>query len=109
MLFRSDTVRNLDQFKSDIQVDLFNLLINNDKLAYEDADIAVVEGALRARAQKAVDAKILASDPAPIIIVPKAADVSVNDRATRLLPDVKIQARVAGALHYIDILIEAGV
>lgn len=104
-----DTVRNLDQFKSDIQVDLFSLLVNNDKLAYEDADIAVVEGALRARAQKAVDAKILASDPAPIIIVPKAADVSVNDRAIRLLPDVKVQARVAGALHYIDILLEASV
>ena len=104
-----DTVRNLDQFKSDIQVDLFSLLVNNDKLAYEDADIAVVEGALRARAQKAVDAKILASDPAPIIIVPKAADVSVNDRAIRLLPDIKVQCRVAGALHYLDILIEAGV
>ena len=33
-----DTVRNLDQFKSDIQVDLFSLLVNNDKLAYEDGE-----------------------------------------------------------------------
>lgn len=104
-----DTVRNLDSFKSDIQVNLFSLLKNNDKLSYEDADIAVVESELRATSQRAVDAKILASDPAPIIIVPKAADVSVNDRATRLLPDVKIQCRVSGALHYIDIIIEAGV
>ena len=104
-----DTTRNLDQFKSDVQVDLFSLLKNSDKLAYEDADIAVVEGILRGRAQRAVDARILAADPAPIIIVPKAADVSVNDRATRLLPDVKLQVRVSGAIHYLNILIEAGV
>lgn len=104
-----DTVRNLDSFKSDVQVALYSVLINNDKISYTDKDIAIIENELRATTQLAVAAKILADDPAPIIIVPKALDVSVNDRALRLLPDVQIQCRISGAVHYLDVLISTSV
>jgi len=58
-----------------------------------------VEAEVRAVMVLCVNQGILAADPAPTVSVPRAADVSMIDKAARLLPDVKFEATLAGAIH----------
>ena len=45
----------------------------------------------------------LSNDPAPLVTVPKAADVPPTDKANRILRDVKFTATLAGAIHAVVI------
>lgn len=100
-----DIIRDIDSLKSNIEVAIFSRLYNLPKISYTDNDIAIIESELRAVVQTAINDKILADDPAPVIVVPKARDVSANDRANRVLPNITITARIAGAIHYCDVLL----
>lgn len=68
-----------------------------------DSGIASIKNVLKAQLQQGVDRGVLASDPAPVVTAPRAADVSPVDKANRLLPDVKFQATIAGAVHAVQI------
>lgn len=98
-----DNLRNADKYKSDIQVGVFSRFANLPKIAYTNKDIAIIDAELRAVTQRAINSGILTDDPAPVIFVPRVQDVSVNDRANRLLPDITIDAQVAGAVHRTNI------
>ena len=51
----------------------------------------------------AIDDGILRRDPAPTYSVPKVSSIDVNDRANRLLPDMKFVAELAGAIHRVQV------
>ena len=96
-----DVVHGLDWLRARIGERLFLLLVANDgKLPYTDASIAIVESALSEVLQEAVDVGLLASFTTD---APAAADVSSADRAERLLPRVDFIARLAGAIHDIEV------
>lgn len=82
---------------------LFGLLSSSPKLPYTDASVVKVKSELAAVNGLAVRQGILADDPAPSVTAPKVADVDPNDRAGRLLPNVEIVARLAGAIHEIEV------
>lgn len=82
---------------------LFALLSSVPKLPYTDASVVKVKSELGAVNGIAVRQGILADDPAPTVTAPKVADVDPTDRANRLLPDVEITGRLAGAIHEIDV------
>jgi hypothetical protein len=50
-----------------------------------------------------VKSGFLAASPAPVVTVPKAADIAPTDRANRDLKGVEWSATVAGAVHAIEI------
>ena len=80
--------------------------------AYTDDGIQIIRNALQKAldlgvARKGIAPEELDSDgrkiPSYTITVPRSADVSVNNKANRLLQDVRFTARLAGAIHVVEI------
>ena len=107
-----DVIRFRDWLAEEIKVNVLNVLVNNEKVPYTDAGIAIVEGAIRqSLRQGQVNGGI-----APVeydengdknlgytVNVPLAANISANQKATRILEGVTFTARLAGAIHVVDI------
>lgn len=107
-----DVIRFRDWLQETIMTEVFSMLINRDKLPFTDAGIALVESTID---------KVLALGQrrggiAPTeydedgnenlgykISVPLASNISANVKAQRKLTDVKFTARLAGAIHAVEI------
>lgn len=107
-----DVIRFRDWLAEEIKVNVLNALVNNEKVPYTDAGIAVIEGAIRqSLRQGQVNGGI-----APVeydeegnknlgytVEVPLASNISPNQKASRILTDVKFTARLSGAIHVVEI------
>lgn len=96
-----DTVRAADWLNSELEVRLLNLLVNRaaakDKVAFTEADEAVVLGTVNGLLSEAVTRKILSGYvPASIKVAP-----SFSDQALRTLDDIAWTGYLAGAVHFI--------
>jgi hypothetical protein len=98
-----DTVRFIDWLKSNIQYDVYGILVNNPKVPYTDSGIALIEASLRGRLLTGIKVGGLASDPAPTVTVPTVANELAVDRANRTIPDIYFTATLAGAIHSLTI------
>lgn len=107
-----DVIRFRDWLQEEMQTNIFNLLINRDKVPYTDAGIAAIEGQL----VKALELGQRRGGIAPTeydedgneipgwkIDVPLAANISANTKASRILEDLTFTARLAGAIHITEI------
>lgn len=107
-----DIIRFRDWLEEEIKTNVFNLLINRDKVPYTDAGIAAIESRIR----EALELGQSRGGIAPTeydedgnqnlgytISVPLAANISANTKANRELTDVTFTARLAGAIHVVDI------
>lgn len=107
-----DVIRFRDWLEEQIAVNIFTLLINRDKIPYTDGGIALVETQVRAAldlgqrhggiAPTEYDADGV-ENPGYIVEVPLSADIPFNDKASRVLNDIKFTARLAGAIHVINV------
>ena len=95
-----DVIRGIDWLEARMQEDIFSALIQVSKIPYTDEGIAVIEGLVRKRLQIAVRVGLLSSFT---VSVPKVADISNNDKAQRLLPDVRFTGVLAGAIHKVQV------
>lgn len=95
-----DTMRFVDWLKARIQERIFRDIATLDKLPYTDGGIAIVESNLRAVLEQGIRVGGLVSYT---VSVPKAASVPPNDKAQRILKDVKFTAVLAGAIHKVEI------
>ena len=108
-----DVIRFRDWLVEQIRINVVSALINADgKVPYTDDGIQIIRNALQKAldlgvARKGIAPEELDSDgrkiPSYTITVPRSADVSVNNKANRLLQDVRFTARLAGALHVCEI------
>lgn len=98
-----DVMRFVDWLKARMQERIYEQLVNLLKIPYTDQGVAIIENLVRAQLQEGIRVGGLAQDPAPTVTVPKVADISTTDKANRLLPDVKFDATLAGAIHKINI------
>src|SRR5690606_13667577 len=73
------------------------------KIPYTNAGAEGVRGTVQARLEKAVGVGFLSDDPAPVTTVPNVNEVPEEIRKAWKLPDAKFTARVAGAIHTVDI------
>jgi len=94
-----DVTRGLDWLEDDMQVAVYNALAGALKVPYTDQGIALIENAVRGSLERAVQNGLLANDPAPVVVVPKASAVATTDKSARTLPDVKFSGTLAGAVH----------
>lgn len=78
-------------------------MVNTSKIAYTNAGIAIIEAEVRAQLAEGVRNNFLADAPAPVVSVPDALNVDPNLRATRTLEDLRFEARLAGAIHFVKI------
>jgi hypothetical protein len=109
-----DNIRFRDWLCLDITVRVFTALANADKVPYTDEGIAVIRQAMIAAldlgvrrggiappAQSADNPRIII--PSYTTTVPRRSQVSSNDVASRVLRDVGFTARLAGAIHAVEI------
>lgn len=96
----------LDYAASDLQVSVFSVLKNAGKIPMDDTGIAQIEGAVQASVQRSASLGIFDANDITIT-VPKLSQLSANDRALRKLTGIKVVARMAGAIHYVQINLQA--
>lgn len=97
--FFDTTPWGVDWLTAQIQTEIASLLFNADKIPYTDAGAQQIAGAIEKALDLGVKRGLLASNPEPIVIVPKLADVSDEDKRARLFPDVQAEATLARAIH----------
>lgn len=98
-----DIIRGIDWLTSTMQIYVYSVLVNNNKVPYTDSGISAIEAQVRRALQQGIDQQFIAEDPAPVVTVPRAADVAPNDKANRILRNVRFTATLSGAIHYVQI------
>ena len=102
-----DITRAIDWMEARITENIFNLMINTDKVPYTDDGIAQVAARLEEILRLAVDRNVIALDdegvPLYTLDIPARLDIPTNTRANRILPDMDFEATVAGAVHSVDV------
>lgn len=98
-----DVTRFVDWLRARIREDVFAVLLNNEKVPFTDAGIALVVAAIRAVLEAGVRVGGISTDVPFTITAPRASAVSSVDRAARNLTGVEFNARLAGAIHAVDI------
>lgn len=107
-----DTVRALDFVAQRIAEDIFghfkSVSNSGKKVPYTDLGASSIQSVVDARLQSATkegggSGQIFATDPPPVTTVPLVADIPAATRATRLLPDVRFTAQLAGAVHNVAV------
>lgn len=94
-----DTIILVDWTKARIQEGVFGRFANLPKVPFIDSGIAIVEGEVKSVYDQGYANGGFKADPAPIITVPKASEVSSTNKNNRFLPDVKFTFYLAGAIH----------
>lgn len=107
-----DVIRFRDWLQNDMQVRIVNLLVVNPKIPYTDDGIALVENQMLASLKEGqkyggiapteydADGNELAGYTTS---VPLAAEISSTVKASRILEDCRFSARLAGAIHAVEV------
>lgn len=107
-----DVIRFRDWLKNELQIRVFNALKTNRKVPFTDGGIGLVEGTMDATLKDGQDIGGIApteydSDDNPIygyiVTVPRASDLTETERKSRKLAGCKWSARLAGAIHAVEI------
>lgn len=98
-----DETRGIDFTVARMRENIFGALKNADKVAYTDSGINIVVNEVWGVIGLAISQTIFTNDPAPTVTALRAKDVSSVDRGNRLLPDVNFIARLAGAIHAVQV------
>lgn len=98
-----DIVRGVDWLTSTIQSYVYGVLVNSPKVPYTDAGITSIEAQIRRALDQGISNNFISADPEPVVMVPKAANVSSADKAARILRNVTFQATLAGAIQAVRI------
>lgn len=108
-----DVIRFRDALVDQIKVSVVSAMINADgKVPYTDDGIQIIGNAIRGPLELNVrrggiaPQELDANDnliPSYTLTLPRSIDVPFNDKANRILRDVKFTARLAGAIHMAEI------
>lgn len=107
-----DVIRFRDWLLNDMQKRIYNALIGNNKVPYTSAGITLIENQMLASLKQGQEnggiAETEYDENGEAILgfttsVPKAGSVSDVDRASRVLKNCKFTARLAGAIHVVEV------
>ncbi len=107
-----DVIRFRDWLKNAMQVNVFNVLKTNRKVPYTDEGIAMIQGAMETTLASGQTVGGIAATqydedgneiPGFTVTVPRSADVTDVQRKSRKLTGCKYTARLAGAIHVVEI------
>lgn len=107
-----DVIRFRDWLQNDMQTRIVNLLVVNPKIPYTDEGIGLVENQMLASLKEGQKYGGIAPEeydsdgnslPGYTTSVPLAAEISSTDKASRILKDCKFSARLAGAIHAVEV------
>lgn len=102
-----DIIRGADWLKARLQENLFSLLINSEKVPFEDAGGDMIENSMREIFEQAVSNGFIAKDRDNkglySITVPDVSDIPSADRLARLFSGITFAGTLAGAVNKIGI------
>ena len=107
-----DVIRFRDWLKNEMQVNVFNVLKVNRKVPYTDEGIALVQGAMETTLTAGQTVGGIAPTqydedgneiPGFTVTVPRSSDLTDVQRKSRRLTGCKYTARLAGAIHVVEI------
>lgn len=101
-----DVIRFLDWYVATLQVALVNLELQNEKIPYTDAGIALIEAVIRAINKQGIAAGGIAANPAPVVTAPLVADVPTADKQTRTLNNLNTTWTLAGAINKLNVNVQ---
>lgn len=102
----ADVTRGIDWIRVRMQERLAALQLTGQRVPFTDKGISRIYSATLAVMSEAVSpAGILSPDPEPVVSVPKAANVSANDKANRVLKNVTATGTLAGAIHLTQVTV----
>lgn len=108
----ADIIRFRDWLKNDMQVRVVNAVIENAKIPFSDAGIAIYENQMLASLKAGQSIGGIAQEeydsegniiPAYTTTVPLASSLTATEKSTRKISGLKFKARLAGAIHVADI------
>ena len=97
----------IDWFKAEAQTELATLLSAADKIPFTEAGFAQIEAALSAVCGRGERQSFI--DSGWTVTMPDLDDVSDADKTARTLTGIMISARVAGAIHTLNVSVYLGV
>lgn len=97
-----DIVMGLDYLESRLQENVYQAIVGNRKVPYDDGGITAIGGIVQATLNEAATKGILQADSIEVT-VPLYKDIEQADRINRKLPDVKFSAVLQGAIHTVTI------
>lgn len=107
-----DVIRFRDWLKADMQTRVFNILKSSRKVPFTDPGISLIEGAMEKCLKGGQDMGGIAPTeydgddnqvPGYQVSVPRVSDLTEAQRKSRKLPDCRYSARLAGAVHAVEI------
>lgn len=98
-----DVIRGVDFIHARLQEAIFSRLVNLPKVPYTNQGADLIVNEMDAVLELSERQGILTNDPKFSINKRDVRDIPVNDRAARLLPDIKFEGVLAGAVHKITI------
>lgn len=107
-----DVIRFRDWLQNDMQVRVVNLLVVNPKIPYTDPGIALVENQMLASLKEGQKWGGIApteydedgnANPGYTTSVPLASGLTSTQKASRTLENCQFTARIAGAIHMVNI------
>lgn len=97
-----DEIRGVDWLHARMQEAIFALLVNAPKVPYTDQGIDLIINEMEAVGRRAINQGILV-EGSFVVTKPVISEISFNDRASRILPDIKFEGVLQGAVHEIKI------
>lgn len=107
-----DVVRFRDWLQNDMQKAIYSLLVKNPKVPYTDRGIALVKSEMIASLKRGQQNGGIAESeynddgdeiPGYVVSVPRSANISDSQKKSRKLVDCKFRARLAGAIHAVEV------
>lgn len=102
-----DVIRSQDFIETRIKEEVFRTLVSVPKVPYSSAGTAQITSAVESVLQSAFDNGMIAEDeegqPLYSVTAPSILDISPVDRANRVLPDVRFEFQLSGAVHKVRI------
>lgn len=107
-----DVIRFRDWLQEEMSVNILNALVNSNKIPYTDEGIAIIESQIKMTLDLGRKRGGIAPDEynedgtlnrGYVVEVPLATSISANTKASRVLEDVKFKARLAGAIHVVNV------
>lgn len=96
-----DIIRGIDKLKSTIQVNIYTVLVNTDKVPYDDSGIQLIVSEVKSALNESFEDNFILDDY--VVDAPKLVDISTTDKGNRLLPDITFTATTTGAIHKVTI------
>ena len=99
-----DVIRGLDWLRARLRERVFSVLLGSPKVPFTQSGIDTVGEAVRGVLDVASSPTVqLLADGTQSVLVPTVASVSTTDKQNRRLPNVQWSARLAGAIHLVEV------